>query len=410
MKYNTSFKKPTLISAGLLAAVCVSGPTVFAGDNAGSLADAFAQGDASVDFRYRYEFVDQDNALKDANASTLKTRLNFTTKSWNDLSFKFEMDNVSTIFGDDYNDASGMGHTAYSVVADPIGTDLNQAWVQYSGINKTIVRVGKQRIVLDNQRFVGGVAWRQNEQTYDSLVIANSSIENFKTSFAYIWNVNRIFGPDSEKSDIETDAFLLNFAYSGLSFGKLSAYAYLLDAPEIDAISTQTLGVRLAGKKLGSGKNWSYELEYADQSDYADRPTNLDADYFHAGAAYTANGMTFGLGYEVLSGGTDQVFTSPLATLHKFNGWADQFLGTPADGLEDLYVKFATKLGSYSFTVVAHDFTAEASSRDLGTEIDLVFARKFGKNYKVVLKYAAYNADQWKVDTNKLWLMLSASY
>jgi hypothetical protein len=412
MMKNKSFSKPSLLAVAILSASCMTGSMALGEENVNSIAEAFTEGDASLIFRYRYENVDQDNALDNANASTLKTRLNFKTKSWNDFSAMVEVDSVSNVFVEDYNSTTN-GQTAYSVVADPTGTDVNQAWLQYTGFDDTLVRYGNQRINLDNQRFVGGVGWRQNEQTYDSLVIANSSISKLTATYAYIWDVNRIFGPDSPKSEIKADTHLFNFAYSGLPFGKLSAYSYLLDAQESPTINTQTIGVRLAGSKLGNDKNWSYELEYADQSDYDDRPTSLSADYFHGSLGYTVNGMTFGAGYEVLSGDANnagQAFTTPLATLHKFNGWADQFLGTPGDGLEDTYLKFSTKLSDYKFTVMYHDFSAEDSGNDYGSEIDLSLVRKFSKNYSLVLKYAAYSAGDIKVDANKLWLMFTASY
>ena len=51
--------------------------------------------------------------------------------------------------------------TNYPVVADPEGTDLNQFYVQYAAPAGTTVRLGRQRIKLDTERFVGSVAWRQ---------------------------------------------------------------------------------------------------------------------------------------------------------------------------------------------------------------------------------------------------------
>ena len=411
MKYKRLFSKTSVRAILLLTAVIMSAPSTYADENVDSFLDAFSEGEASIILRYRYEMVDQDNALEDASASTLKTRINFATKSWNDISFKFEVDNVSDFLATDFNSTAN-GKTNYSVVADPNGTDINQAWVQYAGISDTKIVYGRQRIVLDNQRFVGGVAWRQNEQTYDSFIISNNSIPDFTATIAYIWNVNRIFGPDGPRADIDADTYIFNAAYNGLPFGKLSFYGYLLDAQDAPNINTQTWGIRLAGKKLGGEKNWGYEVEYANQSDYDDRPTTLSTDYFHAMASYTVNSMTFGLGYEVLAADSTAgvAFATPLATLHKFNGWADQFLGTPADGLEDVYASFSTKLSNYKLTIVFHDFTAENSSNDYGSEFDVALVRKFSKNYSMVLKYASYSADVGKVDTDKLWLMFTASY
>ena len=47
------------------------------------------------------------------------------------------------------------------MVADPDGTEINQALLRYDHTKGNAV-VGRQRINLDNQRFIGSVAWRQN--------------------------------------------------------------------------------------------------------------------------------------------------------------------------------------------------------------------------------------------------------
>ena len=36
--------------------------------------------------------------------------------------------------------------------------------------------------------------------------------------------------------------------------------------------------------------------------------------------------------------------------------------------------------------------------------IDLLAAKKFGKNYSAGAKYASYDADDYAVDTDKFWL------
>lgn len=101
-------------------------------------------------------------------------------------------------------------------------------------------------------------------------------------------------------------------------------------------------------------------------------------------------------------------------TLHAFNGWADQFLTTPGIGLDDLYATVKFKAGKWNLTGVYHDFSAETGSGDYGTEFDLSAARKFGERYGVLFKGAFFSADSStplsQVDTNKFWIMLTASY
>jgi hypothetical protein len=167
---------------------------------------------------------------------------------------------------------------------------------------------------------------------------------------------------------------------------------------------------------MGSGKfNWL--AEFARQSDAGDNPVSYDANYTHLTGAYAAgNGMTIGLGYEVLGAdsGAGTAFRTPLATLHAFNGWADQFLGTPAAGLEDVYVNFKMKAGNWNLTFVYHDFSSDTGSFDYGDEFDLSGALKLSDRYGLLLKGAFFSADSssplTNVDTNKYWVMLTASY
>ena len=141
-----------------------------------SLAEAFTQGKAHVNFRYRYEQVDQDGISKDADASTLKTRINFNTATYRGFSVFLEADDVSYIGNEKFNNTRN-GKTNYPTVADPDGTDINQAYINLV-TEPANFRLGRQRINRDNQRFVGGVAWRQNEQTFDALSFSSSAISS----------------------------------------------------------------------------------------------------------------------------------------------------------------------------------------------------------------------------------------
>ena len=159
-------------AVGLLATILLAAPAI--ADNHDDLATAITSGDASLNLRYRYEYVDQDSFDEDAHASTLRMRLNYQTGSWRDWSGFLEFDHVLEVFLNDYNSGSGTSsgnRNQYPVVADPDGSDLNQVYLQYAPNADWQTRVGRQRILLDDQRYVGGVGWRQNEQTYDGLSV-----------------------------------------------------------------------------------------------------------------------------------------------------------------------------------------------------------------------------------------------
>ncbi|XPF94971.1 alginate export family protein [Colwellia sp. RE-S-Sl-9] len=365
---------------------------------------AFAANDSKtvLDFNLRYESVDQDNALKDANALTLRTRLTHTTASYNGFTGVVEFEDSRVIAGvDDYNNTNGLNAGVYSVVADPETTELDQAFIQYKK-DKFTAKVGRQVITLDGHRFVGHVGWRQDRQTFDAATFMYQASDKLSGSYSYISKRNRIF---AQAKDLDSKDHLLNVAYK-TSIGKLVGYAYLLEVDNNTDNGLDTFGVSFTGKK----DNFSYAAELATQSDDA---TDADTTYIMLEGGYNFGKVTAKLGFESLGSDKGVGFSTPLATAHKFNGWADQFLGTPDVGLEDVYVTLAAKILGGGLTVTYHDFSADEGSADLGSEIDAVYAKGFAKNYKAGVKLASYSAGDagtGMVDTDKIWLFVSATF
>jgi Alginate export len=385
---------------------------------AATLGEAFKEGDVKLSFRYRYENVDQDNALEEADASTLRSRITYTTLPLKGWQAQVEVDDVSEIGDDDYNSTSN-NERGYSVVADPDGTEFNQAWLSYTGCD-TVAKAGRQRILLDNERFVGGVGWRQNEQTYDGGSIVNKSLKDTTLTYAYVDNVNRVFGPDDGTQaiwlgDWDSEIHLLNASYAGLPFGTITAYDYLMDIESADAQSTDTYGLRFNGKHaLGKSVSLLYTAEWAHQEDYADNPVEYDADYYlvDLGLALPA-AVTLNVAQEVLEGDQDspgKAFRTPLATLHKFQGWADLFLTTPQAGIEDSYVGASIVYAGVTAQLVWHDYEAEDGGASYGDELNAMLMRKFGQYLTGMLKYADYSADDFAVDTRKVWVQVQLDF
>ncbi|MCP4001949.1 MAG: alginate export family protein [Gammaproteobacteria bacterium] len=406
----------SLASAGLIAATLAM-PASAA--NVGTdIADAFKNGQFNVDFRYRYEFVDQDSFADDANASTLRTRLVFKSAEYKDFFVTINMDDVRTIGNGNYNSTRN-GKTGYPVVADPKGTDLNLASVTYTGLDGGTIVAGRQRIIRGNSRFIGNVGWRQNEQTYDAATIDYAVTDKLQVFYGYVGEVKRIFGPDegTPAASWNSDSHLINASYVFSPLFNLSAYAYLLDFDEAPASSSETYGIRLDGKgDFSDDLSFTYALEYADQGDYKDNPADYSESYYllEAGLGMGIFGAT--AGYEVLSGDGTDSFQTPLATLHKFNGLADQFLTTPVGGLEDMYLKATAKALGGSFMVVYHDFSQETGSADYGSEIDFIAKWKFLENYSVLAGFGLFDVDNNapatgpQNDVDKIWLQLGASF
>ncbi|MDH5302347.1 MAG: alginate export family protein [Gammaproteobacteria bacterium] len=380
--------------------------------NADPLYEAVVGGKAGVELRYRYETVDQTGISEKAAASTLRTRLNYATAGFNDFAAFMEFDNVTALGQVKYNDGTGLSSakTSYPVVVDPEGTEVNQVNISYSGIDKTTLTLGRQRVVFDNARFIGNVGWRQNEQTYDGLTVVNRSLADTSIAYGYIRNVNRIFGGTSSKGDIDTKTHLLNIGYEGFDAGKITLYGYFLDLVDTPAASNKTLGARFAGgTKLNDSMKALYTAEFASQSDYEQGAATIDADYSLLELGAEVSGIVTKFGLETL-GADGSAFSTPLATAHAFNGWADKFLNTPANGLVDSYVSIGGNLSGVDLTAVYHEYNADKVSARYGDELNLQAAKKFGKGYMAMAKYASYRADTWQTDTDKVWLMLQANF
>lgn len=371
-----------------------------------TLVESLQQSIVKVNFRLRYEDVSWDG-LQDSNAFTLRSRLSYQSGNYRGFGVSAEFDDVRELDTVDYRTAPNDPlNTGTAVIPDPEGTELNQAFISYADFNNQ-VRYGRQRIILDNQRFVGGVGWRQNEQTYDAFSITNKSIRYTNVFYAYVTNVNRIFGEDNLQGDHDQKTHLLNVNYSGFSAGKLTGYVYLTDNLTAPALASDTFGARWMSTV---NDTFSYNLEYATQAEAGDNPIDYSTDYMLAEGIVSLGRVKTTLGYEVL-GSDDGIkgFTTPFATLHAFQGWTDRFLDTPNNGIEDVYITFATTLADINVVAAFHDLKSAENSIDYGTEIGVSASKRFGP-VVYTAKYADYQSDDFGSDTTKFWLMAEVNF
>lgn len=405
-KKRPSLSFPLTVSAALGAALLAgSVPAAAADDFTGALIG----GKPTADLRLRYESVDQANALKDANAATLRLRLGYETGQYRGFGALVEAETVTALGGESYNSTVN-GETAYSIVADPEATEINQAYLSYAGLADTTLKHGRQRIILDNHRFIGNVGWRQNEQTFDAFTLTNASLPQTNITAGYIYNVNRVFSDKSPQGDFKMNSPIFNVSYKGWSLGEVVGYGYLLDFTDLAASSTQTYGLRLKGSAPLGGAKALYTAEYATQRDYSDNPRNYNLKYYLVEGGVDLSNAVFKLGYEVLGGNGTVAFQTPLATLHAMNGWADQFLVTPGAGLKDAYLSATTTVLGTRLEAIYHDFRADNNSTRYGTEWDLQAVKAIDKTYAVGAKYARYDAKDFSVDTDKFWLWAEAKF
>lgn len=374
---------------------------------------AFEPFDISFNFRYRAEAVDQDGFSKDALASTLRSRLTVEGAAATGWSWVAEVDDVRSIGPEDYNSTTN-GETRYPVVADPEGTDINRASLAWQQGGFTL-RTGRLRIGHGTERFIGGVAWRQNEQTYDGARALWEPSEAFSLDASYVASVRRIFGPDDgvQPSNWDGDSFFLHGVLQPTKSLELRSFAYRLDV-EADKDFGSALTVDNSTDTLGLEADWVFGAlavrgAFARQWDYGQSTLDFAADYHMVEGEFDLGGVDLAIAREVLGADNGVGFRTPLATLHKFQGWADVFLATPARGVEDTSVTLKGGSQRLSWRVVAHRFVAERGDRNYGNELDLDLRWRVSQRVTLQLRYARFDAsdsvDSAFRDVQKAWFI-----
>ncbi len=367
-------------------------------------------GQVKFNLRLRYENANtEETTSKTGEAFTARLRLGYLTPEFKSFQVYGEFEGNQDIGVNDYNASRNgvMRNKGHDVIQDPQDTEINQLWVSFKGIPDTVVKVGRQRIKIDNDRFIGNVGWRQMEQTFDSILVVNKSLPNTVAKFGFIESAKRIFSDSHQHSSP-----FFNVAYNFKGVGKIIGYAYFIENEDVAALSSQTFGGSLVGaQKITEDVKFVYRGEFASQSDLDNNPNGYEVDYFHVNGGFSAFGVTIKGGVEQLGGhGTGKRFQTPLATGHAFNGWADVFLSTPGDGLRDVYGMAVAKVYGVKIMGVYHDFTDDTGNMDYGQEYDFLIAKKFGKHYSLLAKYAYYDADGMLIDRQKFWIQAGVSF
>jgi Alginate export len=415
--------KSFAMSAAALLAATTCQPALAAPGDPVKVSDSLTL-DPLIDARLRYEGV--DTPALDADAVTLRVRAGAELKHGSGLAVLAEAEGTLALVKD-YNAfpfaiIDSQRRLGFAVIPDPMNVELNRLQVQYKSKPLTVT-LGRQRINLDDQRFVGAVGWRQNEQTFDALR-AEANVGPVSLDATYAIGQRGIWGFDAGPRTAFDGNFVFLGAGTKLGPVGVKGFAYLLDydpKEQLGALAasnadTQTYGLRAtAAFKLSPKVTLNFAASYARQSDWQDNPSSYSADYLAAEASLSAGPIAATAGYEKLGGNGARAFQTPMATLHKFNGWADLFLTTPAAGLEDWYGGLAVKfpkvkpLPGLNAAVTYHRFASDMGPSHFGNEWNASLGFRLGR-VGLLAKFADYDAAGFGADTRKLWLQAEIAF
>jgi len=376
--------KKILLSAVTLTAILGSTNVVSANDGINILDDVKVSGQ----IRPRYEYADKDNTLDAGQALTSRIKLNASSNIFGVDGLKANVGLIGVYdFGWTSDNGFGQVPQTNDKIVDPSAAMISNLEATYT-INKTTLHAGRGQVNLDNQRFIGTVGWRQLERSYDTLYVADNSITGLNLLAAWVYGFEGVTGTTTN----DTNSVLLHASYKAMDALTVTTYAYML------ASIHDTYGVAATGK-FNAGAKFNYRAEVAMQSDATmeihGAEAKASAMYMNFDFGANISGILAGVNYEFLSGasGNDTAFSTPLATGHKFNGWADEFLATPTGGLIDINARVGYKASGFGKVLaVFHKFDADTGTNtDLGSEIDALYTNKIpGLNNVTGLFKAAY--------------------
>jgi hypothetical protein len=393
------------LAAAALAGVVLCAPAALAQQQAGN------GGDLIIDSRLRYEHVEQDGLI-DANAVTLRLRLGYEQQLFEHFKVLGEVEGVALI-SDDFADTV-RARPGQAIVLDPEALEINRLQAQWAhdGLTATL---GRQRVILNNARFVGNVGFRQNEQTFDAFRLAYRASDHLSFNYIYIDRVRRILGDDSAQGEWRSDSHIGQFDLK-TGIGDFSGYGLLLDFENAAPQSSQTYGLRWTHAVAAEPYRFTLGAEVATQSDYGNNPDSFDLSYYAANAGVQRGQWRLVVGAEVLEGDGARGFATPLATLHAFQGWADVFLTTPPDGVRDLNVSVSwtdeTPPVGRSLTLTAryHDFASDDGDADFGSEFDAVASWRVNQHLSLEAKAAFFDGEDPRfADRDKFWIAVEFS-
>jgi hypothetical protein len=415
-----------LVDAGVPALLAFVAPLVLPSTVIGqtTLRDAFASGRPIIDVRLRFEHVDQSDKPEDAVATTIRARVGYETGQLYGFTGLAEFDVVEHVGPRSFND-SITGSADYPTIPDPDMTVLNRLQLSYAARLTELadgpdlrVTLGRQRIVFGDARFIGNAPWRQHEQTFDALLVSNTSLPATTLNYAYVARVNRMFGPDSSVGVYDSHSHLLNAVYAGfLPVLRLESYAYLLDLEQAPTLSTATYGLRGDGSfQLGSGIRARMNGAFAYQEDRAENPLSISLSYSLIEAGLGYGEFSGFIGREAFEGNGVIGFQTPLASPHAFQGGAEVFVTKPPDGLVDLYGKASYGLpllpviGKVTASLAYHEFSAERTRAGLGNEWDGSLEARMSDRFSYGTAVALYEGRGGRPSKHVFWLYATYVY
>ena len=323
-----------------------------------------------------------DEAARGSQAYTFGTNFGYLTKSYRGFRIYVEGESTIAITPDRYFDGVN-GLTERTNVTDPETLELNQMHISYDDTlsSGTIMqfKVGRQAAIVEDERFIGRVSARQDDQTFDAIYAKlQNDQKGLLFEYAYMYQVNRLV---AEEVDWRSDSHAFILGYYKNEMARVGLFAQLLDfQDDSPSKSNQTFGITIdRGVVPKDRMAFKYKTAFAYQSDYGDNTTAYDAFLINTelGLSLPKFGV-ISAGYELASSDDGVAsYQFPLSTGQRLHRISDVFIDPPADGLHNPYftLEFNNLFWGIGGFFGYHAYLSEEEGSLLGQELDLVLAK-----------------------------------
>jgi hypothetical protein len=380
------------------------------------LVGAIANGRPIVELRPRYNWLDESNFYEGAQGGTLRTVLGWNTAPYYGVRVRLEVMNASHFGSSNFNDdPSDIGSSPYPLLPDPRYTGVNQAYAEYGNESGFRMKLGRQVVRLDNQRWVSDNDFRQIPQLFEGVALSYDGFESTGLEAGYYTKVRNTSG---DTNDLRLTT--LRAAWNPLEGHSIAAYTVLHDQAANGAFtgfgdnSYRVIGAKAEGAGHYDGLDIPYIAEYAQERPYANGDSRIDANYWRLGGGVSTQRWTARYDYEVKGSNNGQFGVEmPLTDFYRYNGWTLSFFNTPRQGLHDQWLTFRWAIVEpLTFYGESHRFRSDSGGLDFGRENDVGLTWSIMEGLDLRLQYARYDPGSGTANPaiRKTWLTLTYDY
>ena len=371
---------------------------------------------AWAELRPRYNHIEESDKPETTSGGTLRAVAGVRMGPWHGVLFTLEAIHADHWGRKRFNDDPAQFATSpYPLLPDPRHTGLNRAHVDFTLLEGLHVRAGRQRVALDNHRWVSDNDFRQVPQLFDGVTAEYTGLANTRLTAGRYTHIRSTSG---EREDARVT--VLNAAWNPFPDHAVAAYGYLHDQPETANFtgfannSYRVYGARAEGVAMRWGDiELPYVLEVARQGPHAGGDSRIDARYWRAGAGLATARWALRYDHEV-RGSNDGLYglQIPLTDFYAFNGWTLHWFTVARQGLRDGWVTARTSAGPWTFYVELHRFRSDFGGLDFGREADAGLTWAIRPNALLRLQHARYDPGSGRADPaiRKSWLTLTWTY